>query len=152
VDCSTASHGCNGGWFTKSFAYLQSNYAILGSNYGYTGRNGTCKYSSSTKSSVKVKSYKNVTSQSSSALKSAIAVTPTSVSVAADSSVFGNYKSGVITGSKCGTSTDHAVLAVGYGTENGTPYYLVKNSWGKSWGASGYVKIGIESGKGVCGI
>jgi C1A family cysteine protease len=62
------------------------------------------------------------------------------------------YTGGVITGSACGTSLDHGVLAVGYGTENGQEYYLVKNSWGPSWGVNGYVKIGIEAGNGVCGI
>ena len=62
------------------------------------------------------------------------------------------YTGGVITGSACGTSLDHGVLVVGYGTENGQEYYLVKNSWGPSWGVNGYVKIGIEAGNGVCGI
>lgn len=62
------------------------------------------------------------------------------------------YTGGVITGSACGTSLDHGVLAVGYGTENGQEYYLVKNSWGPSWGVDGYVKLGVEDGNGVCGI
>ena len=62
------------------------------------------------------------------------------------------YTSGVLTGSACGTNLDHGVLAVGYGTENGTPYYLVKNSWGDSWGDAGYVRIGMAEGAGVCGI
>jgi len=62
------------------------------------------------------------------------------------------YHTGVITGTKCGTNLDHGVLAVGYGVENGTEYYLVKNSWGATWGDAGYVKIGVEDGAGVCGI
>jgi len=47
---------------------------------------------------------------------------------------------------------DHAVLAVGYGSENGVDYYLVKNSWTANWGENGYVRIGIQDGFGVCGI
>jgi len=62
------------------------------------------------------------------------------------------YRSGVLVGESCGTQLDHGVLVVGYGALNGTPYYLVKNSWGPSWGEMGYIKIGIEDGKGVCGI
>ena len=63
------------------------------------------------------------------------------------------YKSGVITSEDCGTNLDHGVLAVGYGTEDGQDYYLVKNSWGPAWGDKGYVKIGAETaGSGFCGI
>jgi cathepsin L len=58
----------------------------------------------------------------------------------------------VITSSDCGTDTDHAILAVGYGNENGQDYFLVKNSWGPAWGENGYVKIGVAPGKGICGI
>jgi len=63
-----------------------------------------------------------------------------------------NYSSGVITSSYCGTNIDHAVTAVGYGTENGQEYFLVRNSWGTYWGDRGYVKVGVASGAGVCGI
>ena len=68
--------------------------------------------------------------------------------------VFQMYTSGVVTGNKCGSMTDHAVLATGYGTDpTYGDYYLVKNSWGSSWGDQGYIKIGVTAtGKGVCGI
>ena len=52
----------------------------------------------------------------------------------------------------CGTNLDHGVLAVGYGTEDSQAYYLVKNSWGTTWGDKGYIKIGVKEGKGICGI
>merc|ERR1711885_35351 len=69
--------------------------------------------------------------------------------IEADRMAFQGYTGGVITGTSCGTQLDHGVLAVGYGTENGEDYFLVKNSWGASWGESGYVKIGQAN---VCGI
>ena len=84
----------------------------------------------------------------------AIAKGVTSVTIDADSSQFRNYKSGVLTSSECGTKLDHAVAAVGYGTdENGQDYYLVRNSWGNGWGDAGYIKIGRNGdGYGICGI
>jgi len=47
---------------------------------------------------------------------------------------------------------DHAVAAVGHGTEGGKDYYIVRNSWTSSWGDEGYIKIAAVEGKGICGI
>jgi len=63
---------------------------------------------------------------------------------------FQGYTGGVIT-SGCGQQLDHGVLAVGYGTLNGQGFFLVKNSWGTSWGDQGYVRIS-DSSSNVCGI
>ena len=80
---------------------------------------------------------------------------PTSVAIEASCLAFQLYISGIINNCFCGTTIkpDHAALAVGYGTENGQAYYLVKNSWGSAWGDNGYVKIANNGdGDGVCGI
>jgi C1A family cysteine protease len=61
---------------------------------------------------------------------------------------------GVFTG-ECGTALDHGVVAVGYGTENGVDYWLVRNSWGSNWGENGYIKMErnvVETYTGKCGI
>ncbi|MCB0369390.1 MAG: hypothetical protein KDD45_08045 [Bdellovibrionales bacterium] len=84
----------------------------------------------------------------------AIAVTPVSVAIQANQLSFQLYKKGVLSGA-CGTKLDHGVLAVGYGVEGDKPFYKVKNSWGASWGESGYVRIlrdDEHDGKGKCGI
>merc|ERR1712232_1261551 len=99
-------------------------------------------------------SYVTIKSQSSSGLMASIAAGPTSVAIEADKMAFQMYKNGILNSTKCGTKLDHGVLAVGYGSENGQDYYLVKNSWGASWGENGYLKIANNdpNGPGICGI
>lgn len=99
-----------------------------------------------------MKSYSDVTSKSPDQLKAALNKGPVSVAIEADKAVFQQYTGGIISGSDCGTSLDHGVLAVGYGSENGQEYFIVKNSWGSNWGDNGFVKLAIEDGAGVCGI
>ena len=81
-------------------------------------------------------------------IKSALNQRPVAVAIRASEPIFTTYQSGVITSADCGTEVNHGVLAVGYGED----YYIVKNSWGTSWGEAGYVKIGFGDGAGVCGI
>jgi C1A family cysteine protease len=109
-------------------------------------------YDSKPHTNVNVATYTKVTPDSVSALQSAVAQQPVSVSIDAETYYFQTYSSGVLTSTKCGTTIDHAVLAVGYGQESGTDYFLVKNSWGTSWGDAGYVKIAAVDGIGICGI
>jgi C1A family cysteine protease len=86
-------------------------------------------------------------------MMNAVALQPVSVSIEADKLCFQMYKSGVLNNTKCGTTLDHAVLTVGYGTDPvGGDYWLVKNSWGSSWGEEGYIRIARVEGDGICGI
>merc|ERR1712193_300025 len=91
-----------------------------------------------------VTGYKSV-GTSTSSLQSALNVGPVSVAIEADQMSFQGYSGGVIT-SGCGTQLDHGVTAVGYTSD----YFIVKNSWGASWGNNGYVYISTSGN--VCGI
>jgi cathepsin L len=150
VDCSKQNNGCNGGLMDYAFKYIETAPLETESDYGYKGTDGSCQYESS-KGVGMVKSFVDVASATGGAdqLKAALAKGPVSVAIEADKMAFQGYTGGVITGSACGTQLDHGVLAVGYGTESGEDYFLVKNSWGPSWGVNGYVKIGTNN---VCGI
>ena len=156
VDCAKFSYGnlgCNGGLQENAFNYYESHDAIERDLYPYTAKNGTCMYDSLTKTSIEVSTYTNVTPRSASQTKAAIAQQPVSVSIEADKAVFQLYKTGVFDSSSCGTSLDHAVALVGYGTEGGQDYFLLRNSWGSSWGEEGYMKIANNGdGLGVCGV
>ena len=92
---------------------------------------------------IRVSTYTNVPKSSKDQLKAAIAKQPVSVTIDAGEYPFQHYFGGIITDPTCGTALDHAVLAVGYGVENGVEYYLVRNSWGADWGEDGYVRIGV---------
>jgi cathepsin L len=151
VDCSGEfeNHGCNGGLMTKAFAYIEK-YGIESEDaYPYKAEDQTCTYDK-TKVTGAVKSFQNVTPNSVDQLRAAIAKGPVSVAIEADQAIFQYYRDGIIT-SGCGQNLDHGVLAVGYGTEDGLDYFLVKNSWGPRWGNKGYVKIGAYADN-PCGI
>ena len=159
VDCSGLRYGnlgCNGGMQARAFKYLESHKAELESVYPYTSgttkKKSSCAYSSDSKTSVDVTKYTNVTANSPSQMKAALQQQPLAVSIEADKRVFQTYHSGVLDSSACGTKLDHAVLAVGYGSENGQEYWLVKNSWNTTWGDKGYIKLAIQDGDGICGV
>jgi len=145
VDCSGSygNQGCNGGLMDNAFKYYlgSGKGAALESSYPYTGRDGSCK---SFTPAVSISSYKDVPAKNEDDLKTAVTQQP--VSVAVDARKWQNYRSGVFSGCGMFTQLDHGVLAVGYSDS----YWKVKNSWGTSWGESGYIRL--TYGKNECGI
>lgn len=156
VDCSTdGNQGCNGGLMDNAFKYLMHNDFCYESAYPYTAKDETCKADQCGDKKVRaVADFTDVSPDNVEALKEALNKGPVSVAVEADKKDFQFYTSGIIEGDGCGASLNHGVLAVGYGNENGEDYFIVKNSWGATWGEQGYVRIGTKckSDHGVCGI
>lgn len=152
VDCSTAqgNEGCNGGWMDQAFQYVENVPIEPEDVYPYEAYDDTCRADSS-KGVGKVTSFVDVTPNNVDELKAALEKGPVSVAIEADTMVFQFYSGGVLNDASCGTSLDHGVLAVGYGSEDGQDYFIVKNSWGASWGEDGYVKIAASSDN-ICGI
>jgi KDEL-tailed cysteine endopeptidase len=153
VDCSTSygNMGCNGGLMDYAFQYIADKKGIATqSDYPYKAVDQSCKTGKAR--NAPITAFTDVPVNSAAALKAAIAQQPVSVAIEADTFTFQSYTSGVINDASCGTNLDHGVVAVGYNDSDRIPYYLVRNSWGTSWGDKGHVKIGIQDGAGICGI
>lgn len=144
LDCANqtwGNEGCNGGLMDDAFKYIIHNRGIdKESTYPYQGVQGRCRYNPDN-SGATITGYQDVTSGSESALQTATAQQPVSVAIDASHESFQLYTSGVYYEPKCSTTQlDHGVLSVGYGADSqGTQYWLVKNSWGTSWGQAGYI-------------
>eukprot|EP00066_Takifugu_rubripes_P004034 XP_003967090.1 PREDICTED: pro-cathepsin H [Takifugu rubripes] len=155
VDCAQDfnNHGCNGGLPSQAFEYIKYNKGLMTeSDYPYTAFEDKCTYKPELAAAF-VKNVVNITAYDEKEMEDAVA-TRNPVSFAFEVTPdFMHYSSGVYSSSTCHTTTDkvnHAVLAVGYGSENGTPYWIVKNSWGPGWGQDGYFLI--MRGKNMCGL
>ncbi|KAJ3699827.1 hypothetical protein LUZ61_003532 [Rhynchospora tenuis] len=154
VDCVTSCAGCNGGYMDYAFQWVKNNGGITNlTDYPYTGTQGTCNSAKTAHRQVTITGYVDVTPYSETSLMNAAASQPVSVAIEASGLSFQLYSSGIFTGS-CGTSLDHGVTVVGYDNSGTTHYWIVKNSWGTSWGESGYIRMkkDISSTAGLCGI
>ena len=150
VDCSSpyGNEGCNGGWIERGWQYVIDHGLELGSQYSYTIREGPCRAAG--KPSFTMNAFSDV-GTSDSDLANAVAIQPISVMIDANAIQF--YSSGIFNDWECGNFLDHFTLAVGYGSENGQDYFIVKNQWGVFWGESGYFRLARRShGVGMCGI
>lgn len=157
VDCTWGfgNNGCDGGEEWRAYEWLMKHGGIsTTADYGaYTGMNGLCHYNTS-KLTAQVKSYTNVTSGDTEALKVALFKNgPNAVSIDAAHKSFTFYSHGVYYEPACKNGTDdldHAVLAVGYGVLNNQSYWLVKNSWSSYWGNSGFILMSMKDNN--CGV
>jgi len=130
--------------------YVQAKGIETEAQYPYVGVDQTCAYNAAD-AAFKITGYTSLPSGDNDALQAANVASP--VSICLDAENIMSYSSGIYDG-PCGTSIDHCVLLVGYGTTNSTDYWLIKNSWGTSWGEAGYFQLIRYTGQktAICGM
>jgi len=155
MDCDRSyNEGCNGGLMDYAFEFIINNGGIdTEADYPYKEKDGRCDTYRKNAKVVSIDAYEDVPENDEQALKKAVANQPVSIAIEASGRAFQLYQSGIFTG-RCGTQLDHGVVAVGYGTENGKDYWIVRNSWGAEWGEVGYLRMerNIADKVGKCGI
>ncbi|KAK7605219.1 hypothetical protein V9T40_007077 [Parthenolecanium corni] len=155
VDCSKkfGNNGCAGGLMDNAFSYIKANDGIdTEISYPYEAKDDKCRYNPAASGATDT-GFIDIPEADEEKLKIAVAtVGPVSVAIDASHESFQFYSSGVYHEKRCSTvQLDHGVLVVGYGTENGKDYWLVKNSWGLTWGEAGYIKMARNMSNN-CGI
>lgn len=144
VDC-LGSDGCNGGSRDTGISHHAQKGSCLTSSYPYKAQYGSCQENSCQKAvnPGEIAGAHDITASASS-LMSALNSQPVSISVKANS--FQHYSSGVLQDPCNKRSHNHAITAVGYGTDSGTAYFKVRNSWGSKWGEQGYIRMAQTGG------
>jgi len=139
VDCDKEWYGCSGGWPYGAFKYLagfggQDSEA----SYPYTAADGDCNANTANIIG-KIDGYNSISTDEKQIQESLATVAPLSICV--DASQWYLYQGGVITSDQCGNSIDHCVQLVGYDATANPQYWIVRNSWGTSWGENGYLRL-----------
>ncbi|XP_024533602.1 low-temperature-induced cysteine proteinase [Selaginella moellendorffii] len=155
IDCDKkADKGCDGGLMENAYQFIVENGGLdTETDYPYHASESHCNMKKLNSRVVAIDGYEAIPDGDEQALLRAVAKQPVSVAIEGASKDFQHYASGVFTG-HCGEEINHGVLIVGYGTEDGLDYWIVKNSWAATWGDGGFVKMQRNTGKrgGLCSI
>ena len=156
IDCCMFCFGCSGGDESTAYEYIveyQDGRWMKQEDYPYTGVDGSCKFDT-VRAVCKVYSYIRPTTTQDEDELAASCETDGVVSIAIDAShwSFQLYDSGIYDEPSCSpTFLDHAVGLVGFGAEDGTKYWIVRNSWGPDWGEQGYIRM-VRGKNNQCGV
>jgi KDEL-tailed cysteine endopeptidase len=153
IDCDPYDGGCNLGYFVNGYRWVIQNGGLTTeANYPYQARRYACSRSRAAQHAATISDYVQLPAGEGQ-LQQAVAQQPVAAAIEMGGSL--QFYSGGVFSGQCGTRMNHAITVVGYGADSssGLKYWLVKNSWGQSWGERGYLRMRRDVGRGgLCGI
>lgn len=152
LDCNRPSGGCDKGTRTEVFKYILKNNGLnTEANYPYTAVQGSCDKAKEKDTKVSIRNYVEVPYESESELKKAVDGRPVTVSIATTED-WQHYTGGIFEETDCPSVAGHSLAVAGYGQEGSKKYWLLRNSWGSSWGIGGYIKVprDVNDSTGYC--
>ncbi|KAG9467369.1 hypothetical protein GDO78_015081 [Eleutherodactylus coqui] len=152
IDCSYLDKGCNGGSTDNALKWLNQSHTKLvkSSEYPFKATTGACHYFPPTEFGVSIKGYEAYDFSDYEEQMMNILINVGPIAVIVDAVSWQDYLGGIIQHHCSSGHSNHAVLVVGFDKTGDTPYWIVKNSWGTSWGIDGYVHV--KMGQNICGI
>ena len=146
IDCDLSNRGCNGGITGNAFNYVIKKGVELDSNYSYAAKRQICNYDQALATN-RISGFKFCSNYSTreetkcsvDKVYNLLQLGPLSIGIDAGTDDFSSYQSGILD-TQC-SQDNHAVILVGYGIENGTEFWIVRNSWSSGWGENGYVRV-----------
>jgi len=150
VDCDTTDAGCGGGWPYNAYKYVIGAGGMDPlADYPYVAENEQCQFQSN-EVVAHISNWEYVTQSQDENQMASYLATKGPLSVCVDASEWSDYSGGVFTADQCTTSIDHCVQALGYNLNANPPYWIIRNSWGTSWGINGFMYL--QFGQDACAV
>jgi hypothetical protein len=152
VSCSAENQGCHGGWPTDAYKFIADEGTILRSDYPYTNDQAPCLAQDKNRViyTDPDRPFADIVKNNQAAFKAGLRHGPVGIAMGC-SKTFNQYDSGIYTGD-CTAAVNHGMLSVGFGSENGMGYVIIRNSWGPRWGENGYVRVRMDPGEAEEGV
>jgi len=162
IACANTTYscaGCGGGEVWGAYQYMidSGDHLIQELEWRYRAANSTCEYTSKGHSDLSVNLYYTVVPNDTMQLQQMLSYQPVALYIDGGEKVFQQYTTGIFDSTACLSEINHGVTAVGWGIDNaGTYFWIVRNSWGTSWGENGYIRIDandhMAGESGICGV
>ncbi|XP_004591523.2 cathepsin O [Ochotona princeps] len=152
IDCSFNNDGCSGGSTLNALLWMNQTRVklVYDSDYPFKARSGLCRYFSTSRPGFSIRNFAAFDYSDKEDEMAKMLVTFGPLVAIVDAVSWQDYMGGIIQHHCSRGEANHAVVITGFDKTGSIPYWIVRNSWGSSWGVDGYAHV--KMGSNICGI